>query len=37
MAVENKELVGRNKLLAFLDVEGPGTTFIRMTGFTALS
>lgn len=37
MAVEKKELVGRHKRLAFMDVEGTGTTFIRMTGFTALS
>ena len=37
MAVEKKELVGRQKRLAFMDVEGTGTTFIRMTGFTALS
>lgn len=37
MAVEKKKLVGRHKRLAFMDVEGTGTTFIRMTGFTALS
>ena len=37
MAVQKKELVGRHKRLAFMDVEGTGTTFTRMTGFTSMS
>lgn len=30
-------MVGRHQRLAFLDVEGEGTTYTRMTGFTSLS
>ena len=34
---KTKALVGRPQRRAFLDVEGEGTTYTRMTGFTSLS
>lgn len=37
MAVQKKKLVGRHERLAFMDVEGTGTTFTRMMGFTSMS
>lgn len=32
-----KMLVGRHKRVAFMDADGSGKTFTRMTGFTSLS
>ena len=32
-----KKLVGRHKRVAFMDADGSGKTFTRMTGFTSLS
>ena len=32
-----KKLVGRHKRVAFMDTDGSGETFTRMTGFTSLS
>lgn len=32
-----KMLVGRHKKVAFMDADGKGTTYTRMTGFTSLS
>lgn len=32
-----KMLVGRHKRVAFMDANGSGETFTRMTGFTSLS
>ena len=31
-----KMLVGRHKRVAFMDADGSGKTFTRMTGFTSL-
>lgn len=37
MGNAKEELVGRHKQVAFMDADGTGKTFSRMTGFTSLS